>query len=713
MSALFDGATITVEVAFGDAPLTANASCTWTDITDDVRSIAIRRGRDSELGTYSPGSCNLQMDNRTRRYDPSNTGNSAPYLGNLLPMRKLRVKATSGATTATIFTGHVLGWPIEYPGMKDSIVTLTAVDAFRPLTQMEPPHTAYEAEVLGDTPAGYWRLDLIDEGGFSPATAGNFDARNFNRGDPSFFDPADLTITQPAGVESTIANAGWVVENFPTAAPKSIEGWWWNLYQGIYAGTNIARAALDSTNWIRVAIGNLDGTVSVGYSNSADNRYFAYASTGFVIVQPSAHIVLTADTTNLTLYLNGLQVWQGALSVGTSTNTFAALPPPSVQAVVQPRAGSTISPGLYGLAVYSGSLTSTQASDHYQAGLTGWGHPTGDRAGDRINRILDAVGWPIAVSSIATGGTTTTLTDSTKSWTTNFYAGSQIRIVGGTGRGQTSTIASNTATQLTVSPAWVTAPDSTSAYIIDADRSISTGSTVLGTFTNGSNTLQACQQVADVEQGLFFIDGAGNVVLRDRQWQWTNSAATTAQATFGDSTGETGYADIQIDGNHLDYLRNVVTVSYSAGAVVVKDATSVAAYGEQSDSVSANFLPTWGGYVARQLGAFRLRARKDVATRIPMIRIKPRKATSTYLPTLLGLELGERVVVNRRPTGGSGSFSLSCTVQGIHHNIATDNWTTTLYLSPILSSYTEAPYLTMGDATYGKIGATAANKVPY
>lgn len=645
MSTLFDGATITVEVAFGDAPLTANASCTWTDITDDVRSIAIRRGRDSELGTYSPGSCNLQVDNRTRRYDPSNTGNSAPYLGNLLPMRKLRVKATSGATTATVFTGHVLGWPIEYPGMKDSVVTLTAVDAFRPLAQMEPPHTAYEAEVLGDSPAGYWRLDTIDEGGFSPATAGNFDARNFNRGDLSFFDPADLTITQPAGVQSTIANAGWVVENFPTAAPKTVEGWWWNLQQGIYAGTNIARAALDSTNWIRLAIGSTDGTVSVGYSNSTDNRYFTHASTGFVIVQSSAHIVLTADTTNLTLYINGLQVWQAALSVGTSTNTFSALPPPSVQAVVQPRSGSTVSPGLYGLAVYSSGLSSTQAADHYQAGLTGWGHPTGDRAGVRIGRILDAVGWPAG------------------------------------------------------------------------DRALSTGSTVLGPFTNGSNTLQACQQVADVEQGLFFIDGSGNVVLRDRQWQWTNSSATTAQATFGDNTGETKYADVQIDGNHLDYVRNVVTVSYSAGSVVVRDATSVTNYGEQSDSVAANFLPAFGGFVARQLGAFRLRARKDVATRIPMIRITPRKDTATYLPIILGLELGERVVVNRRPTGGSGSFSLSCTVQGIHHNIGVDNWVTTLYLSPILSSYTEAPYLTMGDATYGKIGVAVSpavsNTVPY
>ena len=102
-----DGATVTVEIAFTNSPLTANASCTWVDVSADVRAMNIRRGRQTELGTYSPGTMQLTLDNRARKYDPSNTAGA--YYGNLLPMRKVRVAASSGATSATIFTGHVLG----------------------------------------------------------------------------------------------------------------------------------------------------------------------------------------------------------------------------------------------------------------------------------------------------------------------------------------------------------------------------------------------------------------------------------------------------------------------------------------------------------------------------------------------------------------------------------------------------------------------------
>lgn len=634
-----DGATVTVEIAFTNSPLTANASCTWVDVSADVRAMNIRRGRQTELGNYSPGTMQLTLDNRARKYDPSNTAGA--YYGNLLPMRKVRVSASSGATSATIFTGHVLGWPLDYPGMVDATVVLGCVDAFRPLAQMSPPENAFDAEVLADSPHGYWRLDTIDDGGISPALAGNTDARNFNQGDPTFFAPADLTITRPVGVSTTLANAGWVVEQFPTAAPKAIEGWFWNLQQGIYGGTNIARAALNSTNWIRIAIGSTDGTISVGYSNSTDNRSCTFASTGWKIEQSSAHLVLTASSTTLSLWLNGINVWSASLSVGTSTNTFAALPPPSIQSVVQPRAGSTVNPACYGLAVYSSALSSTRIGDHYQAGLTGWGHPLGDRAGARIGRILNAVGWPAG------------------------------------------------------------------------DRSLSTGSTVLGVYNSDGSTLGALQTIADTEQGLLFVDGSGNITLRDRQWQFTNSSATTSQATFGDAGSETPYADIEIDGNHLDYIRNVVTVTYTGSSVTVKDTTSVTAYGEQADSVAANALPTSGGYVARQLAAFRLRMRKDAKTRVPMVKVLPRVKTSTHLPTLLGLELGERVTVKRRPTGGTGTIDQTCTVQGISHQITPDRWTTLLYLAPALQSYTEGPYLTLGDATYGKIGAVAGNKIPY
>ena len=634
-----DGATVTVEIAFINSPLTANASCTWVDVSADVRAMNIRRGRQTELGTYSPGTMQLTLNNRARAYDPSNTAGA--YYGNLLPMRKVRVSASSGATSATIFTGHVLGWPLEYPGMVDATVVLGCVDAFRPLAQMSPPENAFDAEVLADSPHGYWRLDTIDDGGISPALAGNVDARNFNQGDPTFFAAADLTVTRPVGVSTTIANAGWVVDQFPTAAPKAIEGWFWNLQQGIYGGTNIARAALDSTNWIRLAIGSTDGTVSVGYSNSTDSKSYTFASTGWQITSSSAHIVLTASTTTLSLWVNGLNVWSGSLSAGTSTNTFTALPPPSIQSVVQPRAGSTVNPACYGLAVYSASLSSTRIGDHYQAGLTGWGHPLGDRAGARIGRILNAVGWPAG------------------------------------------------------------------------DRSLSTGSTVLGVYNSDGSTLSALQTIADTEQGLLFVDGSGNITLRDRQWQLTNSSATTSQATFGDAGSETPYADIEIDGNHLDYIRNVVTVTYTGSSVTVKDTTSVTAYGEQADSVAANALPASGGYVARQLAAFRLRMRKDAKTRVPMVKVLPRVKTSTHLPTLLGLELGERVTVKRRPNGGTGTIDQTCTVQGISHQITPDRWTTLLYLAPSVPSYTEGPYLTLGDATYGKIGAVAGNKIPY
>jgi len=313
-----------------------------------------------------------------------------------------------------------------------------------------------------------------------------------------------------------------------------------------------------------------------------------------------------------------------------------------VQAVCQPRSGSPVNPAIYGLAVYTSELTSTQVSTHYQAGLTGWGHPIGDRAGTRIGRILDAIGWPAG------------------------------------------------------------------------DRAISTGSTVLGTFTSSQSALAACQACSVAEQGLFFVSGDGQITFRDRQWQMTNSASITAQATLGDNAGETNYSAIEIDGNHLENIRNVITVSYGAGQVVVKDATSVTAYGEQSDSVAAQALPNEAGYVARQLGAARLRLRKDPATRIPRVELKPRRATSTFLPTVLGLELGERVTVNRRPTGGTGSFSQACIIQGIQHTISPDNWVTVLYLAPVQwAAYSAAPYLTLGDATYGRIGAVAGNKIPY
>lgn len=65
----------------------------------------------------------------------------------------------------------------------------------------------------------------------------------------------------------------------------------------------------------------------------------------------------------------------------------------------------------------------------------------------------------------ASGGSTTTLTDSSKNWNSNQWSGYKIRIVAGTGVGSEFTITSNTTTTLTYTTQSFT-PDATTKYLI-------------------------------------------------------------------------------------------------------------------------------------------------------------------------------------------------------------------------------------------------------
>lgn len=78
-------------------------------------------------------------------------------------------------------------------------------------------------------------------------------------------------------------------------------------------------------------------------------------------------------------------------------------------------------------------------------------------------------GFKSFATGTATAGTSTTLSNSAKAWTTNQWTNYQIRISSGTGAGQIRTISSNTGTQITVSAAWTTTPDATSVYSIEGN----------------------------------------------------------------------------------------------------------------------------------------------------------------------------------------------------------------------------------------------------
>jgi hypothetical protein len=83
------------------------------------------------------------------------------------------------------------------------------------------------------------------------------------------------------------------------------------------------------------------------------------------------------------------------------------------------------------------------------------------------NSTFDSGQAPPVDTGTSTGANTaTTLNDTSKSWTVNQFVGLTLTITGGLGATQARTITANTATQLSVTPAWTTTPDATSTYSI-------------------------------------------------------------------------------------------------------------------------------------------------------------------------------------------------------------------------------------------------------
>jgi len=139
------------------------------------------------------------------------------------------------------------------------------------------------------------------------------------------------------------------------------------------------------------------------------------------------------------------------------------------------------------------------------------------------------------------GSATTTVLTLTSGalWTVNQWTGGVITIVAGTGSGQVRTIASNTASTLTVDTAWGVTPDATSEYIIDkafeSSRGKTFGSATTTVLTLSAGTSWATNQWANSQIRILSGTGAGQVrsVASNTGTTLTVSAAwtTTPDAT--------------------------------------------------------------------------------------------------------------------------------------------------------------------------------------
>lgn len=129
-TATFPG--LVIEVAFASDP--TDPAPVWTDVSEFVRSLSVRRGRPNELARIEAGTLTLTLDNNNREFDPVHTG--SPFYPNVLPLRRVRIVAEYGSLNYAVFHGYIERWPRARAAATTSAVTATAIDALAVLAQM-------------------------------------------------------------------------------------------------------------------------------------------------------------------------------------------------------------------------------------------------------------------------------------------------------------------------------------------------------------------------------------------------------------------------------------------------------------------------------------------------------------------------------------------------------------------------------------------------
>ena len=100
------------------------------DLTPNVRNITINRGRDIQTDQYAAGTAVVRITDPDSYFNPQNT--ASPYYGYLVPLRKVRIAATTATTQEFLFSGYTTEYRYTYDQSEQmGYVDIYMADAFR------------------------------------------------------------------------------------------------------------------------------------------------------------------------------------------------------------------------------------------------------------------------------------------------------------------------------------------------------------------------------------------------------------------------------------------------------------------------------------------------------------------------------------------------------------------------------------------------------
>jgi hypothetical protein len=237
--------------------------------------------------------------------------------------------------------------------------------------------------------------------------------------------------------------------------------------------------------WVQLPSAALAGTFAVGACGTASCIGPSGTATAGTTSTITTNLTLARDLRGYSIHITGGPNAGATLEISSNTvgtNSVITVPV-QASAFTASTTYRLITPRWYVLnAITASGTTTANVFKFYDFALNTWtSAETGATDGIAPAAVIGTDGKLIATPSwqsegyaafatgTATAGGASTLTNSAKTWTTNQWANSQVRIVSGTGAGQIRTIASNTGTALTTSVAWTTAPDATSVYSIEGN----------------------------------------------------------------------------------------------------------------------------------------------------------------------------------------------------------------------------------------------------
>lgn len=387
--------TMEVRVGFAADPLDELSSITWTDITPYVQRVQTRRGRTHELSRPQAGEATLLLTNRDRRFDPTNT--ASPYAPHLGVLNRIQILATWAGDTFAIFTGYVESWgPVRWPSEPSPDIEVRCIDAFKVFSYADLL-SAWEYEVEADAPIAWWSLGdppilgdttAYDKvGGYNGAYVGAVERSTAALVYGSVDKAATLNgIDQYISLATSPLNGAFTIEFWVNANARQEVGHTSHLFDQQHAspGNAFVSVFFNATSGIEYRIGNGDGSAT-NILNSTTNG----------LIGSRHHVACTWDGVDtMRIHIDG---------VLDAAMTGSVLYP------VVPHAGSiggtsTTTTHLAGVVdefvMYDTILSGPRILAHYNAGANPW---AGDTTGDRVVRVLEAVGWPTADRFIDTG----------------------------------------------------------------------------------------------------------------------------------------------------------------------------------------------------------------------------------------------------------------------------------------------------------------------